>query len=322
MPQHRHTLVHLHPQNDFTKVPFQAEIHCLNYRGKVSIPRVIRQLRHLIKEKDIQVVHSHLLLSTLIARRSCPRSVKLISSYHSLVHDPSGPQYSPLQLFLDRLTYRKRFHTVFVSDAVRSCVGERLRVQNNFSILPNFIEDRFYEQKTKPNHERRPLQVLVVGSFRPERNHQLLIDLLKEWPDAPLQVDLYGKGPLETGIKAQAIDLRQIRFCGFNSDMASIMFSYDLLLAPSRQEGFGLAVGEGMAAGLPVLAADISAFREICGDAAIYFNPLSAASLRARLEEVLTGKYDLAFHAHQGKKAAERFRKEDYLNALDTLYAL
>lgn len=321
MPQYRHVLVHLGARNDFEDDPFQAEIHCLTYRGKASLPRVIRQLRKLMKQQEIQLIHSHLMLSTLIARWACPDNVPLINSYHSLVHEPTGPQFSRQLLFLDKITYRKRYHTVFVSETVRQCIASRVGITENYTVLPNYIEDIFFGQKVSDHLLHRPLRLLVVGSFRPERNHQLLIDLLQIWPEAPLVIDLYGKGPLEAKVKAQATALPQLQFKGFEANIASRLSQYDLLLAPSRQEGFGLALGEAMAAGLPVLAADISAFREVCGDAAIYFDPLSAEELKERLQAVLAGEYELASYARQGRKAAARFRKESYIRALDALYA-
>ena len=39
--------------------------------------------------------------------------------------------------------------------------------------------------------------------------------------------------------------------------------SYDLLVQPSRYEGFGLTVVEGMAAGVPVLVSDIEGPMEV-----------------------------------------------------------
>lgn len=281
---------------------------------------MIRQLRRLIKAHDVKLVHSHLLFSTLIARLACPKPVQLISSYHSLLHDKTSPQYSRQLLLLDRFTYRKRFHTLFVSETVKNCIAPQVGIKDNFTVLPNYIEDIFFEEKAQPNFSRRPLRCLVIGSFRPERNHQLLIDLLRLWADAPIQINMYGKGPLEAELKAQADGLPQLRFCGFEANIAPVMASCDMLLAPSRHEGFGLAVGEAMAAGLPVLAADISAFREVCGDAAMYFNPLQAESLKERLKAVLAGEVDRAFYAQKGRKAAERFQKESYLNALDAWY--
>lgn len=72
----------------------------------------------------------------------------------------------------------------------------------------------------------------------------------------------------------------------------------DVLLLPSTYEGFGMPTLEAMAAGTPVVASDIGAFREIVGDAGLFVPPteperqaevvaslLEDAPLRARLIE-------------------------------------
>lgn len=52
----------------------------------------------------------------------------------------------------------------------------------------------------------------------------------------------------------------------------------DIFVYPSVVESFGHPLLEAMAAGLPIVAADIPINRELCGDAAIYFEPFNAAS--------------------------------------------
>ena len=48
------------------------------------------------------------------------------------------------------------------------------------------------------------------------------------------------------------------------------MLSY---IAPSTVEGFGLPVAEALSLGVPVIASDIPAHREVAGDLAVYRHP-------------------------------------------------
>jgi glycosyltransferase involved in cell wall biosynthesis len=56
---------------------------------------------------------------------------------------------------------------------------------------------------------------------------------------------------------------------------------------PSYHEGFGIPLLEAMACGTLVLASDTEVFREVAGDAAMYFNPYNATELSRMLEAAL-----------------------------------
>ena len=53
---------------------------------------------------------------------------------------------------------------------------------------------------------------------------------------------------------------------GFVTDIRGMLSAADALVMPSRWEGFGLAAGEAMAAGLPVIATRVAGLSEIVVD--------------------------------------------------------
>ena len=61
----------------------------------------------------------------------------------------------------------------------------------------------------------------------------------------------------------------------------------DVLVMPSRIEGFGLPVLEAMACGTPVVCSRAASLPEVGGDAVVYFDPASVGELEQALERVL-----------------------------------
>ena len=64
------------------------------------------------------------------------------------------------------------------------------------------------------------------------------------------------------------------------------------LVFPSLYEGFGIPPLEAMVHGCPVLASDIPATREVCGSAAVYFNPSDPTELRKLMNEAISAGED------------------------------
>ena len=66
------------------------------------------------------------------------------------------------------------------------------------------------------------------------------------------------------------------------STAAAAVFVY-----PSLYEGFGFPVAQAMAAGVSVIASNVSSLPEIAGDAALLVDPRSQAELRDALARLL-----------------------------------
>lgn len=89
-------------------------------------------------------------------------------------------------------------------------------------------------------------------------------------PKGLIQLELIGAGPsrsfLESLIRDLGLETKVVlRGNVPRSQLYKTLCSYDLLVHPSRNEGFGLAIVEAMAAGVPVLASDLGCPRQILG---------------------------------------------------------
>jgi len=93
--------------------------------------------------------------------------------------------------------------------------------------------------------------------------------------------------------------------------LPSVYRSAHVLLFPSLYEGFGLPPIEAMASGIPVISSDRASLPEVCGDAAIYVNPLDHKEMALKIEQVLTDAELRKNLIEKGLKRAKIFTWEE-----------
>jgi glycosyltransferase involved in cell wall biosynthesis len=119
--------------------------------------------------------------------------------------------------------------------------------------------------------------LLTVGPIVPAKGQDLLVTALAECADLDWSCTLVGATDLDrafvTSLQAIAtgsgIEGRLV-FAGPLSSTAldDLRSQSDLMISASRREAYGMAVAEGLAAGLPVIATDVGGHREAVGQAA------------------------------------------------------
>lgn len=159
----------------------------------------------------------------------------------------------------------------------------------------------------------RPPVLLTVGSVIPRKGHDVLVDALAQIKALPWRAEMYGSEGFAPDW-AQAIRER-IADKGLSDrialrgavDAAALSAAYrgaDLFCLPSRYEGYGMVFAEAMAHGLPVVAADIAAAREVVPNAAGAFAEVGKPGPLAQLLAMLLVDPDArrargaAAHAH------------------------
>ncbi len=148
-----------------------------------------------------------------------------------------------------------------------------------------------------PHHPLRPPVILSVARQYPRKNTQALIRAMEQVartvPRARLHI--IGDGP-ERG-RLQALSERlgladRITFFGPVDDttLKNAYRQADLFCLPSRQEGFGIAFLEAMAAGLPVVAGSVAAVPELVdhGRTGMLVPPNDTEQLATALIHLLT----------------------------------
>lgn len=150
---------------------------------------------------------------------------------------------------------------------------------------------------------------VVLGNLSRNKNVAVAINALRQVPDASLVLiggldrRVFG----ESGIDAS--DERLI-FAGRLDDanVAGLFAHASGLLFPSLYEGFGIPPLEAMVQGVPVIASDIEAVREVCGDAALYFDPHDPLELAAAMRAILAeGEAERAKRRQRGIARAAQF---------------
>ncbi len=116
---------------------------------------------------------------------------------------------------------------------------------------------------------------------------------------------LIGGNTTEEG-RAQLVEAgcgEDCRLLGFvpDEEMASFFHYAEAFVTPSLYEGFGLPPLEAMAAGAPVLSSNAASLPEVCGDAALYFDP-------SRPEDLADLMNQIATHPELGKRMIEKGR--------------
>lgn len=145
-----------------------------------------------------------------------------------------------------------------------------------------------------------PVQLLVVAALVPRKGHDILLRALAAVPERDWRLTCVGSlerdpatvARVRARIRADALDDR-VSLAG-ETDGTGVAAHYDaadLFVLPTRYEGYGMAVAEALARGIPVIGTPTGGIADLVGGGAGVLVPVGDVdALTAALSEVLRDK--------------------------------
>jgi phosphatidylinositol alpha-mannosyltransferase len=288
------------------------------YNGSVARvafgPRAAARTRRWLRDGDFDIVHVHEPTTpslSLIALASSAAPV--VATFHTATERSRAMSAasSILRPALEKLAGR-----IAVSEIARRTVVEHLG--GDAVVVPNGINVSRFEGLREPGTTLsvEPLLAFLGRFEEPRKGLPLLLAaferLVAAHPGARLVVA--GRGDAGAALREVGPASRdRVQFIGQvdDAERSRLLAAADVFVAPNLGgESFGIILLEAMAAGAPVVASDLPAFRDVCDDGRLgrHFRTGDAADLAA----VLATTLDDPRTAARAAEAAREVRRYDW----------
>ena len=236
-----------------------------------------------IADRGIALLHTHSNRPNVVGRiagalfRS--QGLAVVAHYHNQYDDKW--ERDPAMLSLERRLVASTDAMIAVSESVRRHVADNIGVdEQRIDVIPNGVDASAFTGVDRSDARRallldatRPV-VGLIGRITEQKGQEDFVEaalaIAVERPEPMfVMVGFAEDAALQQRLRQKVAVFGlsdRIRFLGNRDDMASVYAALDLVVAPSRWEGFGMMLIEAMAAGRPIVATRVGAIPEIVRD--------------------------------------------------------
>jgi glycosyltransferase involved in cell wall biosynthesis len=285
-------------------------------------------LRTVIRESRADVVISFLYnVNVASVLATMGQRVPLILCEHN---DPSADGRPAFWNFATRIAYPHADAVTVLTENVVEPFRAMVPGVRHMTVMPNPLPPELFSQPAPAASADGRMRLVSFGRLHPQKNYGLLIDAFASIAQRFPQWDLtiWGEGAERAALQAKIDQLgleERVFMPGVTNEPWLEMRRAQAFAMSSRFEGFGLALAESMALGVPAVAVDCpSGPRDITrdGEDALLVPPHDRAALADALARLLG---DEALRADLARKGAQSIRERYAVNAIlriwDDLFA-
>lgn len=248
---------------------------------------------------------------------------------HYYPYKSSTPRWTPKKA-LEILVYRqlmgriarKARHIIAVSENTKKDLLREYQLpQEKITTVYEGVPENFRKaseaeiQSVRGTFNIQKPYLLYTGVWRSHKNLLRLLEGFKGVIDAGQDVQLVFTGKKDSAypeipeaIKRFSLQDKVI-MTGFvdDRDLIALMSGATVYVFPSLYEGFGLPPLESMQLGVPVACSKSSSLPEVCGDAAVYFDPKNVQEMTDKILFLLKSSQIQQEFIEKGRKNVMRF---------------
>lgn len=297
-------------------------------------PLNILKLARYIKEKRIDIIHTHMYFANTFGRIAAilAKTPVIISTAYSNYFE-----YKKRNILMEKFLSRFTDKIIAASNSIKEFTVKQQKISaEKFVVIYDCAATEKFSRKIEAGKIKEELAIdpdySVVGCVArmvDVKGHAYLIqaakEVLREYPKVKFL--LVGDGPLKEELKSLSEKLgleKNIIFTGMRRDIPEMLSVMDIFVLPSSlREGCPLSILEAMAMSKPIVATRIGGVPEEVSDgqSGILVAPKDAESLARGIIKLISDKDKAKEMGRVGRKIFEdKFSKEIMLNNIESLY--
>lgn len=313
--------------------------------GIISLTNIYRLYKELKKIK-VNVVHSHgtrpIFIGTVAAKLAGVQKVVVtVHNSYRLMAFNSANKINPFKLIVSLVMHAGGLiladNVIFISKRLRDEFYTAYKYFLNFntllrrkvSIIHNWAAYEFYSKPVEISPKKTTV-IGQVGRLDPNKCTKNLIHAVKQLVDLNYRIELLIVG--DGYLKKELINLTKelelsdiVHFKGHQEHVLKYYNAMDMLVIASNSEGLSLVMLEAMLSGLPVVATDVGAAREVITDkeSGIIVPPNDVNALKEGIQYLLDHENERMKIIRKGQKVVQsKFDKQSSLNSMLNFYEL
>jgi glycosyltransferase involved in cell wall biosynthesis len=223
-----------------------------------------------LKYQDIHILNAHLFVPGIIGRifGKLLRIPGVIHTTHNIMY----PRWEP---FFNRLLERFTSRVIVDSYAVKKKLIGAGQTDQLITVIYNGIDENEFAPTSDVSEVREGLNIspddIVLGNISGlqfYKGHDFLLDVFAKLSltHKHIHLMLIGDGEEKNSLAHKARGLKiesKVHFLGRRTNIPPLIRSMDIMVHPSRWEGFGIILAEAMYCGIPVVASDRGGIPEV-----------------------------------------------------------